>query len=183
MLMNLVNKVEFMLCLQLILILTKGVEKCFVKNSKFDMRPLLGGTDFVFSYLIHAFSWCVFQIYFMECLFHYACHLVLVILQNGWNCANPLITNLMLQESRHFLTCLHLSSTSLCDKASSWSSSSRHAWFRRFILSSYVWQQGYLSSYPYLKCCCWYEGSLGYHRSESSPTSGYIIIRIRLMGI
>jgi hypothetical protein len=50
-------------------------------------------------------------------------------------------------------------------------------------LSSYVWQQGYLSSYPYLKCCRWYEGSLGYHRSESSPASGYKIIRIRLMGI
>lgn len=42
---------------QLILILTKGVEKCFVKNSKFDMRPLLGGTDMVFSHLIHGFSW------------------------------------------------------------------------------------------------------------------------------
>ncbi|XP_024371446.1 vacuolar fusion protein MON1 homolog isoform X2 [Physcomitrium patens] len=42
---------------QLILILTKGVEKCFMKNSKFDMRPLLGGTDSVFSHLIHAFSW------------------------------------------------------------------------------------------------------------------------------
>jgi len=43
--------------MQLILILTKGVEKCFVKNSKFDMRPLLGGTDMVFSHLIHGFSW------------------------------------------------------------------------------------------------------------------------------
>jgi hypothetical protein len=42
---------------QLILILTKGVEKCFVKNSKFDMRPLLTGTDIVFSHLIHGFSW------------------------------------------------------------------------------------------------------------------------------
>ncbi|OAE30551.1 hypothetical protein AXG93_4877s1020 [Marchantia polymorpha subsp. ruderalis] len=42
---------------QLLLILTKAVEKCFLKNSKFDMRPLLGGTDVVFSSLIHAFSW------------------------------------------------------------------------------------------------------------------------------
>uniref|UniRef100_A0A7I4A6B9 Vacuolar fusion protein MON1 homolog n=1 Tax=Physcomitrium patens TaxID=3218 RepID=A0A7I4A6B9_PHYPA len=42
---------------QLVLILTMGVEKCFVKNSKFDMRPLLGGTDMVFSHLIHGFSW------------------------------------------------------------------------------------------------------------------------------
>ncbi|KAL3687682.1 hypothetical protein R1sor_013991 [Riccia sorocarpa] len=42
---------------QLLLILTRAVEKCFLKNSKFDMRPLLGGTDVVFSSLIHAFSW------------------------------------------------------------------------------------------------------------------------------
>ncbi|KAL2630041.1 hypothetical protein R1flu_014727 [Riccia fluitans] len=42
---------------QLILILTKAVEKCFLKNSKFDMRPLLGGMDVVLSSLIHAFSW------------------------------------------------------------------------------------------------------------------------------
>ena len=30
-----------------------------MKNSKFDMRPLLGGTDMVFSHLIHGFSWYV----------------------------------------------------------------------------------------------------------------------------
>lgn len=43
--------------MQLILILTKAVEKCFTKNSKFDMRPLLGGTEVVFSSLIHTFNW------------------------------------------------------------------------------------------------------------------------------
>lgn len=42
---------------QMLLILTKSIDKCFEKNSKFDMTPLLGGTDVVFSSLIHAFSW------------------------------------------------------------------------------------------------------------------------------
>ncbi|XP_057836189.2 vacuolar fusion protein MON1 homolog isoform X1 [Cryptomeria japonica] len=42
---------------QMLLILTKSIERYFYKNSKFDMRPLLGGTDVVFSSLIHAFSW------------------------------------------------------------------------------------------------------------------------------
>ncbi|KAJ3676518.1 hypothetical protein LUZ60_003930 [Juncus effusus] len=42
---------------QILLILTKSVNRCFEKNPKFDMAPLLGGTDVVFSSLIHAFSW------------------------------------------------------------------------------------------------------------------------------
>ncbi|KAL8167469.1 hypothetical protein V2J09_008968 [Rumex salicifolius] len=42
---------------QMILILTKSVNRCFEKNSKFDMTPLLGGTDVVFSSLIHSFGW------------------------------------------------------------------------------------------------------------------------------
>eukprot|EP01018_Ginkgo_biloba_P022529 Gb_14919 [translate_table: standard] len=42
---------------QMVLILTKSVEKCFEKNAKFDMKPLLQGTDVVFSSLIHTFSW------------------------------------------------------------------------------------------------------------------------------
>ncbi|KAL6203017.1 hypothetical protein ACLB2K_026721 [Fragaria x ananassa] len=42
---------------QLLVILTKSVNRCFEKNSKFDMTPLLGGTDVVFSSLIHSFSW------------------------------------------------------------------------------------------------------------------------------
>ncbi|KAF8397546.1 hypothetical protein HHK36_016464 [Tetracentron sinense] len=42
---------------QMLLILTKSVNRCFEKNPKFDMTPLLGGTDVVFSSLIHAFSW------------------------------------------------------------------------------------------------------------------------------
>ncbi|WCJ41093.1 hypothetical protein M5689_021980 [Euphorbia peplus] len=42
---------------QMILILTESVNRCFEKNSKFDMTPLLGGTDVVFSSLIHSFSW------------------------------------------------------------------------------------------------------------------------------
>ncbi|KAE8700835.1 double-stranded RNA-binding protein 2-like [Hibiscus syriacus] len=42
---------------QLILILTKSINRCFEKNPKFDMTPLLGGTDAVFSSLIHLFSW------------------------------------------------------------------------------------------------------------------------------
>lgn len=43
--------------IQMLLILTKSVNRCFEKNPKFDMSPLLGGTDAVFSSLIHAFSW------------------------------------------------------------------------------------------------------------------------------
>lgn len=43
----------------MILILTKSVNRCFEKNAKFDMTPLLGGTDVVFSSLIHSFSWFV----------------------------------------------------------------------------------------------------------------------------
>nr|QKF54537.1 monensin sensitivity 1 [Myrciaria dubia] len=42
---------------QMIVILTKSVNRCFEKNPKFDMTPLLGGTDVVFSSLIHSFSW------------------------------------------------------------------------------------------------------------------------------
>ncbi|KAH6766275.1 SAND family protein [Perilla frutescens var. hirtella] len=42
---------------QMILILTKSVNRCFEKNPKFDMTSLLGGTDAVFSSLIHSFSW------------------------------------------------------------------------------------------------------------------------------
>ncbi|KAK4362250.1 hypothetical protein RND71_017491 [Anisodus tanguticus] len=42
---------------QMILILTKSLNRCFEKNPKFDMTPLLGGTDTVFSSLIHSFSW------------------------------------------------------------------------------------------------------------------------------
>ncbi|KAM1149067.1 hypothetical protein FF1_029642 [Malus domestica] len=42
---------------QMLLILTKSVNRCFEKNPKFDMTPLLGGTDIVFSSLIHSFSW------------------------------------------------------------------------------------------------------------------------------
>ncbi|MCD7466035.1 Vacuolar fusion protein mon1 [Datura stramonium] len=42
---------------QMILILTKSLNRCFEKNPKFDMTPLLGGTDVVFSSLIHSFSW------------------------------------------------------------------------------------------------------------------------------
>uniref|UniRef100_A0A453PWX9 Vacuolar fusion protein MON1 homolog n=1 Tax=Aegilops tauschii subsp. strangulata TaxID=200361 RepID=A0A453PWX9_AEGTS len=42
---------------QMLLILTKSVNRCFEKNPKFDMAPLLGGTDAVFRSLIRAFSW------------------------------------------------------------------------------------------------------------------------------
>ncbi|XVF46341.1 hypothetical protein PTKIN_Ptkin03bG0019400 [Pterospermum kingtungense] len=42
---------------QMILILTKSINRCFEKNPKFDMTPLLGGTDVVFYSLIHSFSW------------------------------------------------------------------------------------------------------------------------------
>ena len=41
----------------MLLILTKSIEKYFGKNSKFNMRPLLGGIDVVFSSLTRSFSW------------------------------------------------------------------------------------------------------------------------------
>ncbi|XP_016754777.1 vacuolar fusion protein MON1 homolog isoform X1 [Gossypium hirsutum] len=41
----------------MILILTKSINRSFEKNPKFDMTHLLGGTDDVFSSLIHSFSW------------------------------------------------------------------------------------------------------------------------------
>lgn len=47
--------------IQMLLILTKSVNRCFEKNPKYDMTPLLRGTDAVFSSLIHAFSWFVFS--------------------------------------------------------------------------------------------------------------------------
>lgn len=46
-------------CMQMILILTKSVNRCFERNPKFDMTSLLGGTDVVFSSLIHSFGWLV----------------------------------------------------------------------------------------------------------------------------
>ncbi|XP_062082086.1 vacuolar fusion protein MON1 homolog [Humulus lupulus] len=52
---SLKGQLEFMYG-QMILILTKSVNRCFEKNSKFDMTSLLGGTDAVFSSLIHSFS-------------------------------------------------------------------------------------------------------------------------------
>lgn len=42
---------------QMILILTRSLDRCFEKNPKFDMTPLLGGTEAVFSSLIRSFSW------------------------------------------------------------------------------------------------------------------------------
>ncbi|KAL1345449.1 hypothetical protein HN51_019190 [Arachis hypogaea] len=42
---------------QVIVILTKSINRCFERNPKFDMTPLLGGTDTVFSSLIHSFNW------------------------------------------------------------------------------------------------------------------------------
>ncbi|KAL7613208.1 hypothetical protein Lser_V15G08024 [Lactuca serriola] len=42
---------------QMVLILTESVSRYFEKNPKFDMTPLLGGTDAVFSSLFHSFSW------------------------------------------------------------------------------------------------------------------------------
>ncbi|KAI4334397.1 hypothetical protein L6164_019095 [Bauhinia variegata] len=41
---------------QMLVILTKSVNRCFEKNPKFDMTPLLGGTEVVFSSLIHSFN-------------------------------------------------------------------------------------------------------------------------------
>lgn len=49
----------------MILILTKSVNRCFEKNPKFDMTSLLGGTDVVFSSLIHSFSWFVYLLPFV----------------------------------------------------------------------------------------------------------------------
>ena len=53
------NDQNAILVMQMIVILTKSIERCFEKNAKFDMTPLLGGTDAVFSSLVHSFSWFV----------------------------------------------------------------------------------------------------------------------------
>ncbi|RDY02905.1 Vacuolar fusion protein MON1-like protein, partial [Mucuna pruriens] len=44
---------------QILVILTKSINRCFERNPKFDMTSLLGGTEIVFSALIHSFSWFV----------------------------------------------------------------------------------------------------------------------------
>jgi hypothetical protein len=41
---------------QLISILTDSIERTFHRNQKFNVHPLLGGTEPVFSSLVHAFS-------------------------------------------------------------------------------------------------------------------------------
>lgn len=56
----------------MILILTRSVNRCFEKNAKFDMTPLLGGTDVVFSSLIHSFSW--FVAFSLSLLHHHVFH-------------------------------------------------------------------------------------------------------------
>ena len=53
------NDQNAILVMQMIVILTKSIDRCFEKNAKFDMTPLLGGTDAVFSSLVHSFSWFV----------------------------------------------------------------------------------------------------------------------------
>jgi hypothetical protein len=65
--------------LQLLLILTKSVNRCFEKNPRFDMATLLGGTDAVFQSLIHAFSWSVN--FFFLCLGLILCHI------SVWTCS------------------------------------------------------------------------------------------------
>ena len=55
----------FFIYVQMLVILTKSINRCFEKNPKFDMTPLLGGTEIVFSSLIHSFSWFVFL--FLAC--------------------------------------------------------------------------------------------------------------------
>ena len=52
----------------MLLILTKSVNRCFEKNPKFDMTPLLGGTDVVFSSLIHSFNWFVSHSFSLFCV-------------------------------------------------------------------------------------------------------------------
>ena len=52
----------------MLLILTKSVNRCFEKNPKFDMTPLLGGTDVVFSSLIHSFNWFVSRSFSLFCV-------------------------------------------------------------------------------------------------------------------
>ncbi|GBG79257.1 hypothetical protein CBR_g29308 [Chara braunii] len=42
---------------QVMMILTSAVDRCLLKNPKFDMKPLLAGTENCFSLLVHSFSW------------------------------------------------------------------------------------------------------------------------------
>ena len=68
MLQQLYDTSLLLVCMQIIVILTKSVNRCFEKNPKFDMTPLLGGTDIVFSSLIHSFSWFVSLLWTHFCL-------------------------------------------------------------------------------------------------------------------
>lgn len=72
------------------------MEKCFVKNSKFDMRPLLGGTDMVFSHLIHGFSWYLtppcnvaFEVFLQQFWFLSVHQNKFLFLSVEWCCRNP----------------------------------------------------------------------------------------------
>lgn len=66
--------------MQMILILTKSIDRCFEKNAKFDMTPLLGGTDAVFSSLVHSFSWFVSDLHSLSSTSFILSHCFLIIL-------------------------------------------------------------------------------------------------------
>ena len=79
MLQRLYDTSLLLVCMQIIVILTKSVNRCFEKNPKFDMTPLLGGTELLFSSLVHSFSWFVsllwahFFLLVLEMLKHLYC--------------------------------------------------------------------------------------------------------------
>lgn len=50
----------------MVLILTESVSRYFEKNPKFDMTPLLGGTDVVFSSLFHSFRLVRFILFYFQ---------------------------------------------------------------------------------------------------------------------
>jgi hypothetical protein len=116
---------------QMLVILTRSVNRCFEKNPKFDMTPLLGGTDAVFSSLIHSFSWFVTLL--LACLVSDV--LFYVFLVNT-------VSVWLFQESSYISSCLHLPSSFLCNKASCRCCLARHCWFWCFVCNTDVQAQG-----------------------------------------
>lgn len=135
----------FFIYVQMLVILTKSINRCFEKNPKFDMTPLLGGTDLVFSSLVHSFNWFVSLLWTHLCLLvaemlkhfykierDFWCFLCtfLWISLGGWGSKGYIHLNnfifwwwilffiWLFQEPSYISSCLYLSASCICNKAS-----------------------------------------------------------------
>jgi hypothetical protein len=107
-------------------------DACYIKkNPQFDMTPLLGGTDAVFSSLIHSFSWFVTLL--LACLVSDVLFYVFVV---------NIVSVWLFQEPNYISSCLYLPSFFLCNKASCRRCLARHCWFWCFVCNTDVQAQG-----------------------------------------